>query len=993
MKKKRHIFLICFISIIMLLLSSVMVSAEGTHHHSVSNNGEELFWTGISEVNEIIGNGNYYLTENIVLTTDLNINESVNLCLNGYKIDVSDAGGLKAVKVSEGGMLNICDCSGDDRGMITSSRDTSTIFNNGKLNLYSGSLHRNVDDTTCIVKNETNAEMNMYGGKIYGTTIGIKTKGLFNIYGGSITGARGAFQIEGGETLITQNADVDCSGEDWATISLYGGELNISGGTVKNSGGSTVIQLPYGESRLNISDGTISASGKANCIYTASADATINISGGTIECTYGSVNYDNTHGNRYGWGINAVSFSTLNLSGTPSVDNIYLYDTNTITIPASGLQNENPIGIFCRCCPLAFIDGKSTDYSSNFVCKAPNSAYILYNTNENKLVFAMKKAIGGKISITGKSNIKEILTAVYIPSDENETYTYQWYCDDVAIEGETSSTYTVKPEDINKKIKIVVSGTGYYSDTKEAETVIVKTAVQYKNPIAKKVEFNGYEQELLSAEECQGGVLKYSLSENGEYLEEIPKATNVGRYTIWYRAFGDAYHNDGAVGSVLARIMAKDIADAEVVLGDKLVYTGSEQTQSIASVKIGGIDVTYDVVSGEKATIYNPQGYVLTIKGNGNFTGIKEINYNIEKATPIQNPEKLTTARVHSGNTLANATVINGEFFAVDGTTVLEGAFAWVDDTEIISEDTIKRMKFTPNDANYAEIEFDVSVDSYTTSSGGGGGTIRYSVKFDTDGGSTVSSVTVSRNAKATEPEAPEKEGYTFMGWYTDEALTEKYDFNSKVTKNIILYAKWDKHDIDDSQGTGTHDCPSLAFDDLDITQWYHLDTDYVIENGIFKGVTESIFAPNEKLTRAMLITVLYRVEGEPAANRSIPFADIDMGAYYANAVIWAQQNGIVKGVSETEFAPDDNITREQIAAIMHRYAQYKGYDVSVGENTNILSYSDFDSISEYAIASMQWTVGSGLIKGKSESTLNPLDNATRAEIAAILHRFIEANK
>ncbi len=108
---------------------------------------------------------------------------------------------------------------------------------------------------------------------------------------------------------------------------------------------------------------------------------------------------------------------------------------------------------------------------------------------------------------------------------------------------------------------------------------------------------------------------------------------------------------------------------------------------------------------------------------------------------------------------------------------------------------------------------------------------------------------------------------------------------------------------------------------------------------------------------------------------------------------MWAEKNGIANGISKTKFAPDQNITREQIAAIMHRYAQYKGYDVSVGENTNILSYDDFDSISEYAIASMQWAVGSGLIKGKSESTLNPLDNATRAEIAAILHRFIEANK
>ena len=182
-------------------------------------------------------------------------------------------------------------------------------------------------------------------------------------------------------------------------------------------------------------------------------------------------------------------------------------------------------------------------------------------------------------------------------------------------------------------------------------------------------------------------------------------------------------------------------------------------------------------------------------------------------------------------------------------------------------------------------------------------------------------------------------------------------------------------------------------FTDLSDDAWYSDSAKYVLENGLMKGVTDTTFAPNENLTRAMLVTVLYRAEGEPATNRSIPFSDIDMGAYYANAVSWAKQNGIVNGVTENEFAPNIDITREQIATIMHRYAMYKGDDVESGENTNILSYDDSDSISDYAISSMQWATGSGLIKGKTESTLNPLDNATRAEIAAILHRFIEVNK
>ena len=141
-------------------------------------------------------------------------------------------------------------------------------------------------------------------------------------------------------------------------------------------------------------------------------------------------------------------------------------------------------------------------------------------------------------------------------------------------------------------------------------------------------------------------------------------------------------------------------------------------------------------------------------------------------------------------------------------------------------------------------------------------------------------------------------------------------------------------------------------------------------------------------MTRAMLVTVLYRLEGEPATNRSIPFADVDMSMYYANAVIWAKQNNIINGVDETNFAPDIEVTREQLVTILYRYAQYKGKDVSASENTNILSYDDFSELSEYAIPAMQWACGSGIITGRTTSTIAPKGTATRAEVATMLMRF-----
>ena len=297
--------------------------------------------------------------------------------------------------------------------------------------------------------------------------------------------------------------------------------------------------------------------------------------------------------------------------------------------------------------------------------------------------------------------------------------------------------------------------------------------------------------------------------------------------------------------------------------------------------------------------------------------------------------------------------------------------------------------------SEYAVVGYEerVNVEPVTPPVGGGGGISTFTVKFNANGGIVVKDVKVNYGQKITAP-ITSREGYVLEGWYSDSSFTKKFDFNTAIKSNMTLYAKWvEKPASTDCPGTVEGGCPSVHFTDVNATAWYHSDIDYVVSKNLMNGVEDNAFAPNSPLTRAMLVTILYRADGEPAVNKSIPFNDVDMGGYYANAVIWAKQNGIVSGHTETEFAPNDNITREQIAAIMHRYAKYKSYDVTVGENTNILSYDDAASISEYAVSAMQYAVGSGLMTGRTDSTLNPKDNTTRAEIAAILHRFFEAHK
>ena len=187
----------------------------------------------------------------------------------------------------------------------------------------------------------------------------------------------------------------------------------------------------------------------------------------------------------------------------------------------------------------------------------------------------------------------------------------------------------------------------------------------------------------------------------------------------------------------------------------------------------------------------------------------------------------------------------------------------------------------------------------------------------------------------------------------------------------------------------GGKDCPSAPFTDVDTAKWYHLPVDYVLTHKMMNGVSSRAFAPNANLTRGMLVQILYNLEGKPkgtAAN----FSDVQADAWYAEAVGWAASNKVVTGYADGTFRPNAAVTREQAAAILYRYAQSKGIDVSVGENTNILSYVDVQQASEYAIPALQWAVGAGVLNGKNGGRLAPTGTATRAEIAAIMQRWCE---
>ena len=178
-----------------------------------------------------------------------------------------------------------------------------------------------------------------------------------------------------------------------------------------------------------------------------------------------------------------------------------------------------------------------------------------------------------------------------------------------------------------------------------------------------------------------------------------------------------------------------------------------------------------------------------------------------------------------------------------------------------------------------------------------------------------------------------------------------------------------------------------LPFTDVRESDWFYEDVAFAYENGLFAGTSDTTFSPNASMTRAMLVTVLYRLEGQPAVNGRSGFSDVQYNGYYEDAVTWAADNGIVNGTSTTTFSPNANVTREQMAAILYRYAQYKKYNTAASSSLN--GFTDHASVSGYAAASLEWAVAEKLVNG-SAGKLMPTGNATRAQVAAILHRFVE---
>ena len=268
---------------------------------------------------------------------------------------------------------------------------------------------------------------------------------------------------------------------------------------------------------------------------------------------------------------------------------------------------------------------------------------------------------------------------------------------------------------------------------------------------------------------------------------------------------------------------------------------------------------------------------------------------------------------------------------------------------------------------------------------GGGGGTTYYTLTFETNGGDSIQAIRAARG-KTLDLSAytPMRDGYDFGGWYADKDLTQRIT-EIKLSGSKTVYADWKKREPNEP------DAVKNPFADVNAGDWFYRDVLFSYEKGLMSGMDAAAFAPYANTTRAQIAVIFYRMEGSPAVEGENSFTDVVRGsgtAWFYDAVTWAQQNGIMGGYDNSSFAPNDPITREQLAAIFYRYAQFKGYDTTQG-GMAIREFDDYESISDYAMSAMAWAVNTGLVKGDS-NLLYPKGTATRAEIAAMLHRFVE---
>lgn len=461
--------------------------------------------------------------------------------------------------------------------------------------------------------------------------------------------------------------------------------------------------------------------------------------------------------------------------------------------------------------------------------------------------------------------------------------------------------------------------------------------------------------------------------------------------------------NNSITDKDAATATGKTVASTEAIKDDNPIDVTTEENAITALKNASMITLKSDGTIVDNQTVTIVKETYLDVKVEEYTLGTTEDTYkismditpkcNLIATTDKDNQTERNSVTFSEGNLMKVTAKTN---VTVTLPSVFANKLVYInhDNKELYTATADKNGKITFETNGFSPFTFTLTKPSgFDNGSSGGGSssssTYKVTVATVSNGSAKASASTAAKDATVTVTLSPDK-GYkldkiTVTDASGKEVATTKksdtsYTFTmpaSAVTVKVA-YVKDDAAVVE----------PTTGFNDVADKDWFADAVKYVADKGMMNGTSKTTFGPNDSTTRGMIVTVLYRLENEPSA-AAASFTDVVSGQYYTDAVAWANANGIVTGYGNGKFGPNDVVTREQLAAILYRYAQYKKYDVSVGEDTNILSYADAQSVSVYAIPAMQWAGGAGIVNG-FDGKLNPQNNATRAEVATMLMRYCE---
>ena len=595
-------------------------------------------------------------------------------------------------------------------------------------------------------------------------------------------------------------------------------------------------------------------------------------------------------------------------------------------------------------------------------------------------------------AVDADGNPTSTLPATVSPAVYGHATTYSVDVDSDGLGGAATPKYTfaenddrlmvMASEQIEGKGLIIVSGAAFMSNFE----------VQYQ------ASDSGAEKNYSNYKICQNLVSMLNQTEIAKIADVQAEAEEGVKFTVEGIVTSNAsgYDKDTAffdciyVQDNTAGINAFPVA-GNFKIGDKVRVTGTTSSyqgeRQLAVTKIEKIADAEAPAPVEVTAAQINDGSVLgsLVKIKGTITRVEEAEGKIQ--TIMVKDAAGNEARVFIDGYITKDTEVEN---AVVGNLVEAVGLASYDNTFVLSDGTpvYPRIRIR----NRADVVCTAGETPVET----------WSITYVTDGGTINGEypTTYTKGTVTVLPTDVTKPGYTFLGWFTAySGGVQVKQIEATETGEKTFYARWQKNVLPPPPITpGTPSAPvtpakpaapvGLPFADVSGSDWFYNDVRYVYEKGIMDGTGADRFSPNAPLTRAMIVTILYRMAGSPSVSGSSDFTDVAAGKWFAKAVAWAAANGIVNGYGSGLFGPNDPVTREQLAAILYRYAVYGGM-TAVTLEENLGSFADTAQLSAYAIQAMNWAVGQGLING-SGSNLVPKAQATRAQVAAIIHRYLE---